>query len=329
MLKRLGLALLATTFLMIGVPAFAAPANISYTVGVCNPSYPQRCVAVAADGSVPVTSTPSGTGDVNLKQVNGAAVNVGTGAAGTGTQRVTTSTDSTIGTVTNPVGIKGADGSAIASVSNPIPVGGLAAAGATAIGNPIRTGGTDLSGNVQAQGYIATPIGNTNMPSNVPTNGALPILRNAGSSTYTVNRTFQATAKDLGAGDGIQPVIAFDCDDISTVTPTENNGTYARVSCADRILLVHEAGNSFTNITTNTDTVVKASAGTLLGLLVNTAGTGSTAAIYNNTTCTGAKIGTFSTAAQTALSALNISASVGICITTAGAGAADITATWR
>lgn len=40
------------------------------------------------------------TGTDNLAQVNGAAVDVGTGAAGSGTQRVTTSTDSTIGTVT-------------------------------------------------------------------------------------------------------------------------------------------------------------------------------------------------------------------------------------
>lgn len=44
--------------------------------------------------------TPSGTQDVNQKNVNGATINVGPGASGTGTQRVTTSTDSTIGTVT-------------------------------------------------------------------------------------------------------------------------------------------------------------------------------------------------------------------------------------
>lgn len=42
------------------------------------------------------TVTPSGTQDINLKQVNGAAVNVGVGAASTGTQRVTTSSDSSL-----------------------------------------------------------------------------------------------------------------------------------------------------------------------------------------------------------------------------------------
>lgn len=56
--------------------------------------------------------TSGGTQDTNLKQVNGATVNVGAGAAGTGTQRVTTSTDSTIGTVT-----------AVTAITNALPVG--------------------------------------------------------------------------------------------------------------------------------------------------------------------------------------------------------------
>lgn len=46
--------------------------------------------AIPVQGSL----TPSGTQDVNQKQVNGATINVGAGVAGTGTQRVTTSTDS-------------------------------------------------------------------------------------------------------------------------------------------------------------------------------------------------------------------------------------------
>ena len=49
---------------------------------------------------VNVTGT-SGTSSQNIAQVNGQTVNVGTGAAGTGTLRVTTSTDSTIGTLTS------------------------------------------------------------------------------------------------------------------------------------------------------------------------------------------------------------------------------------
>jgi hypothetical protein len=91
--------------------------------------------AITASGSSNITIT-TGTGlasiansgaagttqGVNISQVNAATVNVGAGAASTGTQRVTTSTDSTIATITNPVGVKGADGSAIASVTNPVPV---------------------------------------------------------------------------------------------------------------------------------------------------------------------------------------------------------------
>lgn len=74
-------------------PTQACPANTSYPL--------------------PVTpSAPSGTQDTNLKQVNGATVNVGVGAASTGTQRVTTSTDSTIGTVT-----------AVTAITNALPAG--------------------------------------------------------------------------------------------------------------------------------------------------------------------------------------------------------------
>lgn len=94
--------------------------------------------------------------------------------------------------------------------------------------------------------------------------------------------------------------------------------------------LVQLAGQSFVNITTNTDTNVKASAGTFVGIVVNTAGTGSTAAVYNDAdgTCSSGLIGTFSTAAQTSLT-VNAAATVGICVTTAGAGAADITILYR
>lgn len=107
-----------------GVARATPPANINYTVGVCDPWFPQRCLAPAADGSLAVTGslTPSGTQDTNLKQVNGSTVNVGVGASGTGTPRVATATDSTIGTITNPVGVKGADGSGILSNANPAPV---------------------------------------------------------------------------------------------------------------------------------------------------------------------------------------------------------------
>lgn len=56
-------------------------------------------VVIASDQTpVPIsgtiTTTPSGTQDENLKQVNGVTVNVGIGTASTGTQRVAVSSDS-------------------------------------------------------------------------------------------------------------------------------------------------------------------------------------------------------------------------------------------
>lgn len=58
------------------------------------------------------TVTVSGTVSSNVAQVGGNAVNTGTGAAGSGTVRVVTATDSTIGTVT-----------AVTAITNALPVG--------------------------------------------------------------------------------------------------------------------------------------------------------------------------------------------------------------
>lgn len=95
-------------------------------------------VVIASDQSaVPisgtVTITPSGTQDENIKQVNGATVNVGVGAAGTGTQRVAVASDSSIATVT-----------AVTAITNALP------AGTNVIGHVIADTGstTAVTGNV-------------------------------------------------------------------------------------------------------------------------------------------------------------------------------------
>lgn len=135
-------------------PLPVLPGTLS--ISSCPGNIPPCYTPYSATNPMPVTVAGAATPDVNLAEVNGAAVNVGTGASGAGTQRVTTATDSTIatitnpvtvtdgagslnvivdsgtvttvstvtavttlGTVTNPVGIKGADGSAIASATNP------------------------------------------------------------------------------------------------------------------------------------------------------------------------------------------------------------------
>lgn len=110
----------------------------------------------------------------------------------------------------------------------------------------------------------------------------------------------------------------------STSNPTNQNcipvGTLTPLPVAPQ--------SSFTRITTNTDTVVKASKGLFAGISVNTAGVTSSATVYNNTTCTGAVIGTFSTLAQVVLNVGAI-ATTGICVTTAGGTPADITILWQ
>lgn len=88
-------------------------------------------------GSTIPTSGGAATTDVNQKQVNGATINVGTGASSTGTQRVTTSTDSTIATITNPVTVTDGAGAlnviidsgttAVTSITNPVTVNPAAA----------------------------------------------------------------------------------------------------------------------------------------------------------------------------------------------------------
>ena len=88
-------------------------------------------------------------------------------------------------------------------------------------------------------------------------------------------------------------------------------------------LPIYQGGANFTNITTSTDTVIKTSAGTLQGFTVNTAGT--SVIFYNNTTCTGAKIATFTTAAQISIK-IDAAFTVGLCATTVGG---DLTILWR
>lgn len=90
---------------------------------------------------------------------------------------------------------------------------------------------------------------------------------------------------------------------------------------------VYQSGSTYTNITTSTNTVIKAAAGTFAGLVVNSAGpTGSSATVYDNTACSGTVIGTFTTTAQGSIP-INAAALTGICVTTISA--ANLTVLWR
>lgn len=95
-------------------------------------------------------------------------------------------------------------------------------------------------------------------------------------------------------------------------------------------LPVIQSGSNFKNITTNTDTNVKATPGTFVGITTNTAGTTSTAKIYNDAdgVCSSGLIGTVDTT-KVGTILFGVNASIGICVTTAGAGAADISILYK
>lgn len=90
-------------------------------------------------------------------------------------------------------------------------------------------------------------------------------------------------------------------------------------------------GASYLNITTSTNTQVKAAPGVFLGLSVNTPQSGDTAVVYDNTACSGTLIGTFSTAAIGVVSAApqGIAFGTGLCVTTTGGTPANVTILYK
>jgi len=88
------------------------PAVVVAACGTPPATYPgaggRAPLTVDVNGKNCTEASAAAEQDVDITKVNNAAVNVGVGASGTGTLRVTTSTDSTVGTVTaitNPVTI--------------------------------------------------------------------------------------------------------------------------------------------------------------------------------------------------------------------------------
>lgn len=85
-----------------------------------------------------------------------------------------------------------------------------------------------------------------------------------------------------------------------------------------------------THITTSTTTVVKASAGVLHSVIVNTKGTvASTITIYNNTSAAGTIVAIIDSLTLSGTFQFDISMSLGITVVTTGTVAPDITVAWR
>lgn len=90
------------------------------------------------------------------------------------------------------------------------------------------------------------------------------------------------------------------------------------------------APNSYTNITTATTTIVKASAGVLDSIIINSLGTvASTITIYDSATATGTKIGTINSLAVLGALRFNVTCANGLTIVTTGTVAPDVTVCWR
>lgn len=126
-----------------------------------------------------VTTTPSGTQDENLKQVNGASVNVGAGASSTGTQRVITATDSVIGTV-----------AAVTAITNALPAGNN------------NIGDVDI-----ASGTITSITNNVNVVDVAPTtifNGKTTVATAGVRTTLAASQAVQSvTIKALSTNTGL------------------------------------------------------------------------------------------------------------------------------
>lgn len=171
------------------VPAMAQANGEPYVVDTCGAqtyrvgSYAYQTINKDGNLCTGATVTLSGTQDENLKQVNGATVNVGVGAASTGTQRVTTSTDSTIGTLT--------------TVTNPLPQQlGITPTDRT-ITSATGSSQTVMSANAARHSLTVENTGNANCGLN-PTGGTA-VIGGAGTLTLFPGGSYQPRIPTLSA----------------------------------------------------------------------------------------------------------------------------------
>lgn len=93
---------------------------------------------------------------------------------------------------------------------------------------------------------------------------------------------------------------------------------------------VTPAGNSVSNITTSTTTVVKSGAGVLHGININTKGTvASTVTVYDNTAGSGTKLATLDSLNLAGWNQYDVAFATGLTIVTTGTSAPDITVSYR
>lgn len=173
-------------------------------------------VGTVATGTCPMpvsgSFTPSGTQDVNLKQVGGAATDIGTGASGLGTQRITAAQDITTiagsapGTAGTPsinvISVQGVSGGTGVTVTQGT-AAAVSAGWPTTNGEPADTTGTFTN---------ATQTGNVTTPS----------VDGYATAIITISGTYNtATATFLASDDAGTTFYALACNRIDNSSAPE------------------------------------------------------------------------------------------------------------
>ncbi len=181
------------------------------------------------------------------------------------------------------------------------------------------------------QGVMAGQSGAWNVGSSTATGSAVPA--NAfyvAISDGTNLRGILGAANALNStGTGIPTAaLVAQLDDTSPTAITENQFGNVRMT-ADRSLMVNQVF-SYNHISTAATTVVKASAGFIHAISVNTKGTvASTITVYDNTAGSGTVVGIIDSLNLSGAFVLDVTLGTGITIVTTGTVAPDLTVSWR
>ena len=152
-------------------------------------------------------------------------------------------------------------------------------------------------------------------------------------TNWDLGRSIITGTDSVGTGIAAAGILA-QLDDTSPSTVTENQFGNIRMG-SDRILLVHEQGKSFSNITAAapTTTTVKSSAGHFHTLTINKSAANGVITIYDNTAGSGTLIATITQPAALLSSGpvtvtYDVAFATGLTLVTSGA-AQDITVSYR
>lgn len=210
---------------VIAVALAYEPAHSQSVVNYLKANGSSQAVAAATPLPVIGTITPSGTQDVNVKQIGGVATAVNTGNSSNGTQRVVLATDQpaisftstayapvmpAAATATNsvlsgcqynttpPTFTDGQQGRVTCSVRGGIVVSGGVAPGSSAIYSPVSVSGNDSAAGTGAVHTLHTDAsGNLNVVGNIADGGAIsaasPVLV-AGQDGTNVQTLFTDTS---------------------------------------------------------------------------------------------------------------------------------------